>query len=50
MEQVINEATLTVPNESAVPGGGRFGLHTEELGYLLAEFQHLTRSHPGASW
>jgi ring-1,2-phenylacetyl-CoA epoxidase subunit PaaC len=33
-----------------VPGGGRFGLHTEALGYLLAELQHLARSHPGATW
>ena len=31
-------------------GGGRHGLHTEELGYLLAEMQHLHRSHPGATW
>ena len=50
LEQVIDEATLAVPNENAVPGGGRFGLHTEEFGYLLAELQHLTRSHPGATW
>ena len=28
----------------------RRGLHTEEMGYLLAEMQHLTRSHPGATW
>ena len=26
------------------------GLHTEHLGYLLAEMQHLHRSHPGATW
>ena len=31
-------------------GGGRRGLHTEDLGYLLAEMQHLARSHPGATW
>ena len=31
-------------------GGGRRGLHTEQLGYLLAEMQHLHRSHPGATW
>ncbi len=35
---------------TSVPGGGRFGLHTEDFGYLLAEFQHLARSHPGATW
>ena len=33
-------------------GPGRLvaGLHTEEMGYLLAEMQHLARSHPGATW
>ena len=50
IEHVITEATLTVPADPAVPGGGRFGLHTEDFGYLLAEFQHLARSHPGATW
>jgi len=50
VERVTKQATLAVPDEGAVPGGGRFGLHTEELGYLLAEFQHLTRSHPGVRW
>jgi ring-1,2-phenylacetyl-CoA epoxidase subunit PaaC len=25
-------------------------VHTEAFGYLLAEMQHLHRSHPGASW
>ena len=42
--------TLTVPQVTPAVGGGRRGLHTEELGYLLAEMQHLHRSHPGASW
>ena len=50
IERVIDEATLSVPAQQSVPGGGRFGLHTEELGYVLAEFQHLARSHPGATW
>lgn len=31
-------------------GGGRQGVHTEPMGRLLAEMQHLHRSHPGASW
>lgn len=47
---VITRATLTVPTVEAAVGGGRQGLHTEHLGYLLAEMQHLTRSHPGATW
>ena len=45
-----SEATLTVPEVPPALGGGRAGLHTEHLGYLLAEMQHLHRSHPGATW
>jgi ring-1,2-phenylacetyl-CoA epoxidase subunit PaaC len=47
---VVSEATLTVPEVTPAIGGGRRGLHTEHLGYLLAEMQHLARSHPGATW
>lgn len=50
VEEVVAEATLTVPQVAPAHGGGRRGLHTEELGYLLAEMQHLHRSHPGATW
>jgi len=50
VEAVVAEATLTVPQVAPALGGGRRGLHTEELGYLLAEMQHLHRSHPGATW
>ncbi|CAI9419566.1 1,2-phenylacetyl-CoA epoxidase subunit PaaC [Nocardioides sp. T2.26MG-1] len=50
VEAVLAEATLSVPQVARARGGGRHGLHTEELGYLLAEMQHLHRSHPGATW
>jgi ring-1,2-phenylacetyl-CoA epoxidase subunit PaaC len=50
IEDVLAEATLTLPQVPSAVGGGRRGLHTEEMGYLLAEMQHLTRSHPGATW
>ena len=50
VEQVIAEATLTVPDTTWRPTGGRSGRHTEQLGHLLAELQHLHRSHPGARW
>ncbi|MGH8867337.1 MAG: 1,2-phenylacetyl-CoA epoxidase subunit PaaC [Actinomycetes bacterium] len=49
--RVLEEATLTLPDGTwTAPGGGRTGLHTEHLGYLLAEMQHLHRAHPGATW
>ncbi|MGH3333815.1 MAG: 1,2-phenylacetyl-CoA epoxidase subunit PaaC [Nocardioidaceae bacterium] len=47
---VISEATLTVPDARPAVTGGRRGIHTEQMGYLLAEMQHLARSHPGAQW
>jgi ring-1,2-phenylacetyl-CoA epoxidase subunit PaaC len=50
VERVLAEATLTVPETSWRPTGGRSGRHTEAFGYLLAEMQHLHRAHPGASW
>ena len=50
VEAVVAEATLVVPEVAPARGGGRQGLHTEEMGYLLAEMQHLHRSHPGATW
>lgn len=47
---VLAEATLTEPDVGPAVTGGRRGVHTEEMGYLLAEMQHLARSHPGATW
>ncbi|BAU84547.1 phenylacetic acid degradation protein [Streptomyces laurentii] len=51
---VLERATLTVPTGARTgawsAGAGRQGLHTEPFGRLLAEMQHLHRSHPGASW
>jgi ring-1,2-phenylacetyl-CoA epoxidase subunit PaaC len=48
--KVVAEATLTLPEVAPRLGGGREGRHTEQLGYLLAEMQHLARSHPGVRW
>ena len=50
VEDVLAEATLSVPETSWRPTGGRSGRHTTGFGYLLAELQHLHRSHPGANW
>jgi ring-1,2-phenylacetyl-CoA epoxidase subunit PaaC len=50
VRRVVTEATLVMPECPPALGGGREGLHTEHLGYLLAEMQHLHRSHPGATW
>lgn len=50
VEPVLAEATLTRPADRWGPSGGREGVHTEHLSYLLAEMQVLHRAHPGARW
>jgi ring-1,2-phenylacetyl-CoA epoxidase subunit PaaC len=50
VRRVVTDATLSLPEVRPALGGGREGLHTEHLGYLLAEMQHLHRSHPGVTW
>ena len=47
---VLDEATLSKPNDEWMAAGGKQGRHSEHLGFLLAEMQHLQRSHPGATW
>ncbi len=48
--EVLDEATLTIPENADVHRGGKQGRHTEHLGYLLAEMQFLQRAYPGAEW
>ncbi|MGH3316153.1 MAG: 1,2-phenylacetyl-CoA epoxidase subunit PaaC [Nocardioidaceae bacterium] len=47
---VLQKATLALPTAVPAVTGGRRGVHTEQMGYLLAEMQHLARTHPGATW
>ena len=47
---VLNRATLVVPNDPPAMTGGRRGRHTEHLGHMLSEMQIVARSHPGAAW
>lgn len=49
----LQEATLAYPlsKENAwFHKGGKNGIHTEHLGFLLAELQYLPKSYPGATW
>lgn len=55
VKAVLREATLEVPGETfqhgtGRMGGGKQGVHSEHLGYLLAEMQFLQRAYPDARW
>ena len=49
--EVFGDGTLNKPQEGWMAKGGKTdGVHTEHLGYLLAEMQSLPRMYPGARW
>ena len=50
VEAVLRRATLSRPADGWMQSGGRSGRHTEHLGHLLGEMQHLQRTYPGATW
>ena len=56
-EQIISdtleEATLSFPIQMQgawFQKGGKTGVHTEYMGFLLAEMQYLQKSYPGLEW
>jgi len=47
---VLEEATLEMPFDEFMQEGGKTGIHTEYLGFILAEMQFLPRAYPDATW
>ncbi len=50
VNSVLKGATLERPDIKFTRSGGRQGLHSEHIGYLLAEMQSLQRAYPGLQW
>ena len=50
VRQVMREAGIPVPLEVPYKTGSAHGIHTEWLGYILAEMQFLPKTYPGAQW
>ena len=50
VDVALAEATLTRPAISGYVTEGKKGLHSEHLGFLLAEMQSLARAHPNGAW
>jgi ring-1,2-phenylacetyl-CoA epoxidase subunit PaaC len=50
IDEILNEATLERPADRPHAWHGKRGQHSEHLGYMLAEMQHLQRAYPGARW
>ncbi|SFP03296.1 ring-1,2-phenylacetyl-CoA epoxidase subunit PaaC [Bradyrhizobium sp. Ghvi] len=50
LSDVIDEATLSLPQNDWMQQGGRAGRHSEHLGHLLSELQSMQRTFPGLTW
>jgi ring-1,2-phenylacetyl-CoA epoxidase subunit PaaC len=47
---ILEDATLSVPESKYFQKGGKQGIHTEHMGYLLAELQYMQRAYPDMEW
>jgi len=50
MAAVFAEAGLALPAAGGYTSTGSRGVHSEHMGYLLAEMQYLQRTYPGGAW
>lgn len=50
LDDTLNEATLQRPTGKGYVPQGKHGVHSEHMGFLLAEMQSLARAHPDAVW
>ncbi len=47
---ILEEATLQIPESKWFQKGGKQGIHTEHLGYLLSDLQYMQRTYPNMEW
>ena len=50
VEEIMREATLKIPEAKWMQGGGKKGIHTEHLGFILSDLQYMQRTYPNQNW
>ncbi|MDO5979718.1 1,2-phenylacetyl-CoA epoxidase subunit PaaC [Flavivirga spongiicola] len=50
VSEILEKATLLVPESKYFQKGGKQGIHTEHMGYLLADMQYMQRAFPNMEW
>jgi ring-1,2-phenylacetyl-CoA epoxidase subunit PaaC len=50
VSEVLEEATLLTPERKYFTKGGKEGLHTEHMGYILADLQYMQKTFPNMTW
>jgi len=47
---ILEEATIEVPKIEYFQKGGKQGIHSEYMGYILTEMQYMQRTYPNMNW
>ncbi|MGF2412348.1 1,2-phenylacetyl-CoA epoxidase subunit PaaC [Ferruginibacter sp.] len=50
VKTIFEESSLPLPENVFMQTGGKQGVHTEHLGYILAELQYVQRAYPNSTW
>ncbi|MEZ4953551.1 MAG: Phenylacetic acid catabolic protein [Saprospiraceae bacterium] len=48
MKHYVKEATLEIPENIFSHSGGKKGIHSEHLGYILSQLQYMQRAYPNS--
>lgn len=48
--EVLEESTLQTPSIEYFQKGGKQGIHSEHMGYILTELQYMQRTYPNMTW
>jgi len=47
---ILEEAALQIPSIEYYQKGGKQGIHSEHMGYILTELQYMQRTYPNMNW
>ncbi|WP_299434364.1 1,2-phenylacetyl-CoA epoxidase subunit PaaC [uncultured Aquimarina sp.] len=50
VKETLEEATLIIPELKWFRKGGKEGVHSEHMGYLLSDLQYMQRTYPNMKW
>ena len=50
IKSVLEEATIEIPESKYFQKGGKKGVHTEHMGFILTEMQYMQRTYPNMTW
>jgi ring-1,2-phenylacetyl-CoA epoxidase subunit PaaC len=50
VNEILEEATVQIPTIEYFQKGGKQGIHSEHMGYLLAQMQYMQLAYPNMNW